>query len=34
VGVGGSHTAIPMAITIAVSETAAVMSYYFLVKSR
>lgn len=34
VGVGGSHTAIPMGITIAVSETAAVMSYYFLVKSR
>ena len=32
VGIAGSHTAIPMGITIAVAETAAVLSYLVLVK--
>ncbi len=32
VGIGGSYTAIPMGITIAVAETAAVLSYFFLVR--
>jgi DHA1 family bicyclomycin/chloramphenicol resistance-like MFS transporter len=32
VGISGSYTAIPMGITIAVAETAAVLSYFFLVK--
>ena len=32
VGIGGSHTALPMGITIAVAETAAVLSYFFLVR--
>ncbi|WP_425059281.1 hypothetical protein [Sporomusa carbonis] len=31
-GIGGSHTAIPMGISIAVAETAAVLCYFFLVK--
>lgn len=34
VGLGGSYTAIPMGITIAVAETAAVLSYVFLIKSK
>lgn len=34
VGLGGSYTAIPMGITIAVAETAAVLSYLFLIKSK
>ncbi len=34
VGLGGSHTAIPMGITIAVAETAAILSYFFLVKRK
>lgn len=33
VGIAGSHTAIPMGITIAVAEIAAVLSYMFLVKN-
>jgi len=32
VGISGSHTAVPMGITIAVAETAAVLCYVFLVK--
>ncbi|AIF53416.1 multidrug effflux MFS transporter [Pelosinus sp. UFO1] len=32
VGICGSHTAIPMGVTIAVAETAAVLSYFFLVR--
>lgn len=32
VGIGGSHTALPMGITIAVAETAAVLSYFFLIR--
>lgn len=34
VGIAGSHAAIPMGVTIAVAETAAVLSYYVLVKSK
>ncbi|WP_378954964.1 multidrug effflux MFS transporter [Pelosinus sp. sgz500959] len=34
VGIAGSHTAIPMGVTIAVAETAAVLSYFILVKSK
>lgn len=34
VGISGSHTAIPMGVTIAVAETAAVLAYYVLVKSK
>jgi DHA1 family bicyclomycin/chloramphenicol resistance-like MFS transporter len=32
VGISGSYTAIPMGITIAAAETAAVLSYFFLVR--
>lgn len=32
VGIGGSHTAVPMGITIAVAETAAVLCYLLLVR--
>lgn len=32
VGIGGSHTAVPMGITIAASETAAVLCYLLLVR--
>jgi DHA1 family bicyclomycin/chloramphenicol resistance-like MFS transporter len=32
VGISGSNTAIPMGITIAAAETAAVLSYFFLVR--
>lgn len=32
VGMGGSYTAVPMGITIAIAETAAVLCYLFLVK--
>lgn len=34
VGISGSYTAVPMGITIAVAETAAVLSYFFLVKEQ
>ena len=33
VGIAGSHTALPMGIIIAVAETAAVLSYFILVRS-
>lgn len=33
VGIGGSYTALPMGITIAITEGAAVLSYFFLVRS-
>ena len=32
VGISGSHNALPMGITIAAAETAAVLCYYFLIK--
>lgn len=32
VGIAGSHTALPMGIVIAFAETAAVLSYFFLVR--
>lgn len=34
VGISGSYTAVPMGITIAVAETAAVLSYFFLVREQ
>ncbi len=34
VGISGSHTAVPMGITIVVAETSAVLSYFFLVKEQ
>lgn len=34
VGIGGSHTALPMGITIAAAEAAAVLCYAFLVKEQ
>jgi DHA1 family bicyclomycin/chloramphenicol resistance-like MFS transporter len=34
VGIAGSHTALPMGIVIAIAETAALLSYFFLVKRK